>query len=207
MKIKDYWQSVHGWFDFQDVYFTAVSVARPGDILVEIGSFVGKSTCFMLETIYNSNKKLDFYAVDLWDMYFMNAESNTPNTIMLPWNQSAKDWVETEGSDAMFKKFADNIKQSGYGEFLKGAIKENSATAARHFADKSVFFAFIDAGHSYESVNADIKAWYPKIKSGGFLAGHDYLSGDTIRRAVHELCKRENLKLNVYNNSWVVQAL
>jgi len=41
---------------------------------------------------------------------------------------------------------------------------------------------FIDANHSYEYVLADIIAWYPKIKIGGILCGHDYFDVDTPGR-------------------------
>lgn len=47
--------------------------------------------------------------------------------------------------------------------------------AAELFRDSSLDFVYIDANHTYESVVEDITTWYPKIKSGGVLAGHDYL--------------------------------
>src|SRR5207253_8367684 len=42
------------------------------------------------------------------------------------------------------------------------------------FADASVDFVFIDAGHDFNSVCNDIRVWLPKVKPGGVLAGHDY---------------------------------
>ena len=33
---------------------------------------------------------------------------------------------------------------------------------------------YIDAAHDYDSVKQDILTWLPKIKKGGFIAGHDY---------------------------------
>ena len=33
---------------------------------------------------------------------------------------------------------------------------------------------FIDAGHTYDEVAADIAAWWPKVAQGGHLAVHDY---------------------------------
>lgn len=38
-------------------------------------------------------------------------------------------------------------------------------------------FVYLDADHRYEHVKADIAAWWPTIKPGGLLAGHDYRDG------------------------------
>lgn len=34
-------------------------------------------------------------------------------------------------------------------------------------------FAFIDGDHRYEAVLADLRAWWPKVRPGGWLFGHD----------------------------------
>lgn len=67
-----------------------------------------------------------------------------------------------------------------------------SVEAAELFDDKSVSFVFIDAAHDYESVRADILAWLPKLKPGGWMAGDDFYWGGQgemrpIFRAVSEL--------------------
>ncbi|MBT5491708.1 class I SAM-dependent methyltransferase, partial [bacterium] len=36
-------------------------------------------------------------------------------------------------------------------------------------------FIYIDANHTYESAKEDIQLWYPKIKVGGMISGHDYI--------------------------------
>jgi len=41
--------------------------------------------------------------------------------------------------------------------------------------DESLDFIYIDANHTYDAVKQDLKLWYPKIKSGGLVMGHDYL--------------------------------
>jgi hypothetical protein len=58
--------------------------------------------------------------------------------------------------------------------------------SAALFADDSVHFAFIDAAHDYESVLRDIRAWLPKIRKGGILAGHDLPHGP-VRQAVEHV--------------------
>lgn len=49
-----------------------------------------------------------------------------------------------------------------------------SVAAASAVADGSLCFAFIDGDHRYDAVRADLWAWWPKIRSGGTLCGHDY---------------------------------
>jgi hypothetical protein len=66
-------------------------------------------------------------------------------------------------------------------------IVDYSDKAASRFEDNSVDFVFIDADHEYESVKKDISAWYPKVRSGGVIAGHDFHDGGLgVQRAVRE---------------------
>ena len=71
-------------------------------------------------------------------------------------------------------------------------LREGSPPAAFRFADASLDFAFIDGDHVYDAVCADLNAWWPKIRPGGLLTGHDYdIYLDTtgewgVRRAVDE---------------------
>jgi hypothetical protein len=66
---------------------------------------------------------------------------------------------------------------------LEGASVEQ----AIHVEDESLDFVFIDAGHSYGAVLADIDAWWPKVKPGGWFGGHDYHEAHPgVIRAVYE---------------------
>src|SRR6185369_15014691 len=56
----------------------------------------------------------------------------------------------------------------------RGTIMGDSVAAADAFDDNSVDFVFLDADHSYAAVRGDIAAWWPKVKVGGYLCGHDY---------------------------------
>ncbi len=79
-------------------------------------------------------------------------------------------------------------------------MRMTSDEAAREVADGSLDFVYLDARHDYKSVVEDIGLWYPKVKPGGVLAGHDYMKykkiGDTmfgVKQAVDEFIARERI--------------
>lgn len=49
-----------------------------------------------------------------------------------------------------------------------------SVDAAPMVPDGWADFLFIDAGHSFAAVTADIEAWERKVRPGGWIGGHDY---------------------------------
>lgn len=56
-------------------------------------------------------------------------------------------------------------------------LRGPSIAMAQHVADGSLDLLYLDACHSYQCVLADLQEWFPKVKSGGIIAGHDYLNG------------------------------
>ena len=57
--------------------------------------------------------------------------------------------------------------------------------------------------HQYKFVKNDIINYFPKIKHGGIISGHDYSNGwGGVKIAVDEFFKKSPLK--VYrDNSWI----
>ena len=72
-------------------------------------------------------------------------------------------------------------------------IKSLSWDGAAFYEDNSLDFVFIDAAHDYESVKKDINAWFPKIKKGGVIAGHDYTWCADVQKAVNEFFKGKTI--------------
>jgi hypothetical protein len=54
-------------------------------------------------------------------------------------------------------------------------VRDHSSNAVSRFADNSVDVVYLDARHDYSSVTEDIKLYWPKVKPGGLLAGHDFI--------------------------------
>src|SRR3990167_1120114 len=67
--------------------------------------------------------------------------------------------------------------------FLPG---QTSRQVAGELEDESIDFVFIDGDHTYNGVMADLLLWYPKLKSGGILSGHDYVESEKNNYGVIE---------------------
>jgi hypothetical protein len=71
----------------------------------------------------------------------------------------------------LYQHFVDNLTPVN-GVYT--AVRLPSLQASDLYADQSLDFVMLDAGHDHDSVRADILAWLPKVKTGGILAGDDY---------------------------------
>ncbi len=102
------------------------------------------------------------------------------------------------------RKYAENMLPHD-GRFIH--LEMCSTAAAHHLADEreagSGFtppydFVFIDAGHTYDEVCVDLAAWWPLVKVGGILGGHDFDKPD-VSRAVIKFAKTHRCDLQLMN--------
>jgi predicted O-methyltransferase YrrM len=155
--VKHFFQSIKGWFDFGDIYALMVQKAPAEAHFVEVGAFLGKSTSFMAVEINNSGKDIRFDVVDTWEG-------------SLEHGQGGEHQMDVVLQGTLYENFKRNMKPVAH---LINPVRCSSVEAARRYRDGSLDFVFLDASHEYEDVKADIVAWRPKIKPGGFLGGHD----------------------------------
>jgi hypothetical protein len=74
-------------------------------------------------------------------------------------------------------------------------IKNFSVEASEEIPDNILDFVYIDGSHQYEFVIKDIEAWFPKVKEGGFIGGHDYIKKfPGVIKAVDEFCEKNGIK-------------
>lgn len=147
------------WFyDGEKFYRDIVKKYPTGSHFVEVGCWKGKSSAYMAVEIANSGKKIKFDCIDTWNP-FINPDANL-------YKERHK-----EDSENLYQIFINNMKPL---EELYTPIRTTSIEGSKLYADESLDFVFIDACHYYECVKEDISAWYPKIKKGGILAGHDF---------------------------------
>jgi len=90
--------------------------------------------------------------------------------------------ITQELLDAQYLAAQDNISDfAPRGKILRGYSQD----FVNSFEDKSLDYIFIDGDHSYEGALRDCELFFPKIKSNGIFAGHDW-SFDGVRKAVNE---------------------
>lgn len=64
----------------------------------------------------------------------------------------------------------------------------DSLELSKLIADRCLDWIYIDTEHDYESIKRDYYAWYPKVRDGGVISGHDYGDNDfDVKRFVNEL--------------------
>jgi len=51
------------------------------------------------------------------------------------------------------------------------------SSQAHCFIQEPLDFVYVDGNHQYEYVSADIQKYFPLIKSGGIMGGHDFYNG------------------------------
>jgi hypothetical protein len=82
-------------------------------------------------------------------------------------------------------------------------VKAYSPQAANDFPDGFFDWVYIDANHSYDACLADIRGWYPKVRRGGMLCGHDFVDADFfygkfgVKSAVNKFCAEIDVNLMV----------
>lgn len=165
------WRDIPGWFDFPDLYRERVQQASPGAVFVELGTWLGKSTAFMLSSIQESGKAIRFTSYDTFK-----------GSVTEPEHQA----IVAEHGGSLLAAARSNLARACGPDGPTCLVEADSVAAARLHADASVDFCFIDADHTEAGVIRDIEAWLPKMKPGGVIAGHDYDS-PAVAKAVDGL--------------------
>lgn len=148
--------------DIKALQRIAFSVAdnrnAPSDhiLVAEIGSWGGGSALAIHEAL--GQRSHEIHCIDTWD----GGDQEDLQDQIAAWG----------GPEVLFDVFRRNMGtliSEGY--VFPHDLR--SADAAAEF-DFCFDMVFIDAGHEYDEVKADILAWLPKVREGGILCGHDY---------------------------------
>ncbi|MFH1046613.1 MAG: class I SAM-dependent methyltransferase [Candidatus Omnitrophota bacterium] len=138
-----------------------------GAVLVEIGAFKGKSTCFIAAGI-GKNKEMHFYTIDTW------------------YNDAMP-----QGRGDIYDEFLANIAE--YKDRIEPIRGYSYEVVVNWPPERQIDFLWIDADHSYEGCRQDIEDWLPFVKKGGLVLFHDYRDAPGVRLAVDQAVEQGKL--------------
>ena len=159
---------IQGWFDYPHTFKKLVESVPDGGVFVEGGAWLGKSSSYLCDL---AQDRIQVFIVDTW--------KGSPDEI----NSTHKLATETD----VFEIFKDNMGTRRY-----TPMRMESIDASEQFEDESCDVVFIDMTHTFEAVVSDIVHWLPKVKKGGWLAGHD----------AHYQPVQQAIKAGLDNNRW-----
>ena len=165
-----------------------------GGLVAEIGVAGGEFSAVILEL----NQPRELWLIDCWEHQSADVIghdlSNAPQ----------------EAQEALYQQVQQRFAAMPQVQIMKAY----SLIAAMCFSDGYFDGLYFDANH--RQVYQDIEAWWPKVRPGGWMAGHDYtVAGDhiTVKTDVDRFVAERGLELfvtrgdtDVYENnypSWV----
>jgi predicted O-methyltransferase YrrM len=169
-------QWIPGWFhEGSAALLYQIMRADPPQTVVEIGSYLGRSTVFFGLTLREVNPDGVVVAID-------------PHT-------GDRQQLEGLSTDrlATYDLFCQHCRAAGVEAFVEAHLAE-SLEVARDWA-RPVDLLYVDGWHSYAAVIADGEAWLPHLTPGGVVVFDDYVAYDEVRQAVHDLAERGRCRL------------
>ena len=124
------------------------TLAQDCSLIIEVGTFLGASACTMLGAMPPHGRLVTI------DTFSGAIFTDWPGEKVMAYAAKRLECWRAEGRATV--------------------ICGDSVGTARLFADGVADMVFLDGAHDYDSVMADIRAWLPRIRPDGWLAGHDF---------------------------------
>jgi predicted O-methyltransferase YrrM len=155
------------------LYDLIIKHVRPTHTVVELGSFAGVSS--ELFAIHCET----LYCIDRWEPYWEIKQTERMQTA-------------EQRFDNMTKNYTNIVK-----------MKSDSLDAVKNFEDESIDLIYIDSDHSSAQVDKEIRAWMPKVKPTGLIAGHDINMPTVFKVVMHYF---DPTLVEFFNDtSWITQ--
>lgn len=189
------WHEIPGWSCRRTIeLYEEVCAEKKTGVFVECGVAYGKSLAYLASI---ADPAVDILAVDVWHTFqgrngLDPAKYREIRQAGFQQPMAAARWFVDEHLRTSSPKAT--IGTTGFIPSLEHASRfariewvQAKSEDVPKYLDFDVDFVFLDDHHEYESVLAEIRAWLPRLKPGGIIAGHDinqHYPG--VERAVRE---------------------
>jgi predicted O-methyltransferase YrrM len=171
--MKHSYFKIPGWFNYSETYDTIVDEIADDAKILEIGSFMGRSTHYLATALHNADKQtVKIYALDTFEGSSEHVNLKIPKDFLSMFEKNLKFFIDKEVVEVIQSR-SDN----------KDVIDR--------FEDGFFDYIMVDGAHEYEAVMDDMENWWPKLKQNGVMFGDDFYL-EAVSQAVKT--STENLK-------------
>ena len=165
--MKQTYYKIPGWFNYAESYDVIVDNVADDGIIVEIGSFLGRSTHYLATSLFNADKlNVKVYSIDTFKGSSEHSSLNLPEDFYSMYRENLKFFI---GREMVIP--------------IQGRSDDPAILAK--FEDESIDYMMVDGAHEYEPVLSDIQKWWPKMKQDGVMLGDDFTL-ESVREAVQK---------------------
>jgi len=160
---------VDGFLQGLEGYTLMMAAAKlPGSgEIVEIGSFMGRSTCWLATGARRAGRER-VTAIDIFKKFIV---------------QEGKQIALDEGSN--FHQFMQNLETAPVNDYVDPIVASSEEAVLRW--EKPIRLLFINGDHSYDMSKKDFELWNGFVVPGGFICFHDIGIYDGVTAYYHEL--------------------
>ena len=173
--------SIKGFLDLNEgiALYEEVKRVSENNFCVEIGSYCGKSTCFIGQACKENKSKL--ITID----HHKGSEEQQLGELYF----DAEVYDEKLGRVNSLPLLIKNLAKFDLEDVVKPLVMDS--ISASKIVENNADLIFIDGSHTFESAESDYELWKNKIKKGGTLAIHDvYDSEDEGGQAPNKIFKQ-----------------
>jgi hypothetical protein len=149
--------------------------------VAEIGVMDGNTAAYLLSRFPNCF----VYMIDPWKVI-------TEYHATLGNREQAK-WKQRE-YDRMYER---SLQVTDFAKERRQVLRCCSLDIVHTISDSSLHLAFLDGDKRKEVLALELLAWWPKIKPGGILCGHDWGNEPDVKPTVTAWAEAHKLQLNL----------
>jgi hypothetical protein len=186
---------VYGWNSHWPIFEELIEKINP-EVIIEVGTWLGASALNMCKTIKKLNLKTKIYCVDTW----MGAEEFWTGAA----HTSERNLKLKNGYPQVYFDFLSNVVKHEAQDIII-PVPNTSFIGSKilKYMQIKADLIYIDGSHVYEDVKSDIINYMDILKPNGVMFGDDYLVGEDVAKAVHEVLE-DKIQL-VHPNFWMYQ--
>lgn len=163
--------------------FDALTWTDKPKLVVELGSWLGRSACLMAREFIKTNRQAVICCVDTWLGSFEHQEKDILQDIMKP----------SFGYPSIYMAFMKQVVCRNVQQFII-PIPLPTSIAARKFENirQQIDLLYVDASHDWRDVQRDLEDWSYLIAHDGVIIGDDY-DWESVRDAVQSFVSTSHL--------------